>query len=143
MSIAATEEEMSHGWETQYTNWTTPYAMARLLQKFYHGQCLSDSSRSFLMRCMTRSSNSANRIKGLLPAGTVVAHKTGTSNNNEKGMYAAVNDVGIVTLPNGNHFAMVVLVSNTTEKFETNEKIIAQIARAVYDDYVKNGSLIK
>lgn len=49
---------------------------------------------------MTETPTGLQRIKGLLPDGTVVAHKTGTSRT-VGGVTAATNDVGLVTLPNG------------------------------------------
>lgn len=130
ISVAATEEEMSKSWEVQYTNWTEPLAMAKLLEGFYHGTYLSDSSTRFLMKLMVESSNSANRLKKYLPENIVLAHKTGTSNTNKAGMTAAVNDIGIITLPDGKHIAITVFVSDSYEKFETNETIIADIAKA-------------
>ena len=99
ISIVATEREMTKGWGVQYTNWTTPSAMTDLLYQFYTGKCLSHASTQFLMKLMTESANSDKRIKGLLPAGIIVAHKTGTSNTSAGGVTAAVNDLGIITLP--------------------------------------------
>ena len=52
------------------------------------------------------------RTKGLLPHGTGVAHKTGTSST-VNGVTAATNDVGLVTLLNGQHIAIAVFVSDS------------------------------
>lgn len=139
MAITATEEEMSKHWEVQYTNWTTPLAMAQLLDVFYQKKPLSETSSAFLTKIMTESANSSNRIKGLLPVGTVVAHKTGTSDTNERGKTAATNDVGIITLPNGKHIAIAVFVSDSMETHETNEKIIADIAKTTFDYFTEKG----
>lgn len=139
MAITTTEEEMSKHWDVQYTNWTTPLAMAQLLDVFYQKKPLSETSSAFLMKIMTESANSVNRIKGLLPAGTIVAHKTGTSNTNEQGKTAATNDVGIITLPNGKHIAIVVFVSDSMETHETNERIIAEIAKTTVDYFTAKG----
>jgi beta-lactamase class A len=135
IAIAATEAEMAAAWDVQYTNWTEPYTMVSLLEFFYNMHYNSSASytQGFLMKIMLASENSPKRIKGLLPQGTVVAHKTGTSNTNEKGITAAVNDIGIITLPNGKHLAIAVYVSNTTETNETSERIIAEIAKASFD----------
>ncbi len=71
-----------------------------------------------------------------MPEGTVVAHKTGWSGTNkETGITAAVNNIGIVFLPNGEYFIISVFVSESKENFDTNEKIIADIAKATYDFY--------
>jgi beta-lactamase class A len=70
--------------------------------------------------------------------GTLVAHKPGTSDTNEQGVTAAVNDIGIVTLPNAKHFAISVFVSNSKENGETNEKIIADISKLTWDYFISN-----
>jgi beta-lactamase class A len=135
MAIAATEDEMHHGWEPQYTNWSHPFSYITLLEKLYQHKSLSDSSSAFLMKLMIESSNSAKRIKGLLPENIILAHKTGTSGDNDSGMTAAVNDVGIITLPDGNHIALAIFVSDTYEDLETNEHIIAEISKVIFDYY--------
>lgn len=135
MAIAATEEEMSKSWDVQFTNWNKPVSMARRLKDFYDGKILSKPSRDFLWKIMVETSTGAKRIKGLLPADTIVAHKTGTSGTNDKGVTGAINDAGIVTLPGGKHFAIVVYVSNTTEDEKKRDAVIAQITKAVWDYY--------
>ena len=82
---------------------------------------------------MKETSTGTNRIKGQLPENTVVAHKTGTSGTNKEGLTAAVNDIGIVFLPDGQHFYISVFVTNSTENADTNEKIIADISKAAWD----------
>lgn len=135
MQIAATEEEMHKDWPVQYKNWTTPYAMAQLLCKFTSGSILSAPSKNFLWNVMAATVTGSGRIKGNLPAGTIVAHKTGTSDTNDKGITAATNDAGIVTLPNGKHFVIVVLVSDSSDNDKTRDEIIAGIAKAAWDAY--------
>lgn len=135
MAIAATEEEMSKAWDVQFTNWSKPAAMLRLLTDFYRGRILSASSSDFLRTIMTETTTGPNRIKGLLPAGTIVAHKTGTSGTNDKGVTGAINDAGIIMLPGGKHFAIVVYVSNTTDDEQKRDAVIAQITKAVWDYY--------
>jgi beta-lactamase class A len=133
MTIKATEKEMAASWNVQYTNYSSPYAMVQLLDIFYSGKKLSAASTAFLMDLMVQSSNSAKRIKGALPPEATVAHKTGTSNTNKDGLTAACNDIGIVTLPDGKHFAIAVFVSDSKEPMENNEKIIALISASVYN----------
>jgi beta-lactamase class A len=135
IAIKATETEMATGWDVQYTNWVTPAAMTQLLGRFYGEQDLTKKSNDFLMKLMADSPTSKQRLKGMLPEHTVVAHKTGTSDTNEDGLIGAVNDIGIITLPNGKHLAIAVFVSDTKESYETAELIIARIARAAWDYY--------
>ena len=135
VAIEASEKQMRAAWDVQFSNWTTPLAAVQLLTIFYERKILAEKSHSFLWKAMLETTTGKNRIKGALPPGTLVAHKTGTSATNEKGVTAAVNDIGIVTLPNGTHFAISVFVVNSTEHEASNEKIIAAIAKAAWDYY--------
>lgn len=140
ISIKATEEEMAKGWDVQYTNWSTPPAMLNLLKLFYRGKVLSKSSTDFLMKIMIETSTGPNRLKGLLPKEAVVAHKTGTSNTNEKGVTAATNDVGIVNVTRSDSFIIVVFVSDSTDDENAREAVIARIAQAVWKHYSDGNS---
>jgi beta-lactamase class A len=135
IAIAATEEEMHKSWDVQYTNWSSPAAMCRLLHMFYQDSILSSRSQKFLWNAMEKTGTGPGRIKGLLPAGTIVAHKTGLSGANDHGNAAATNDVGIVTLPNGTHFALVVFVSDSPADEKTRDSVIARIAKAAWDAF--------
>ena len=106
---------MASSWELQYTNWCKPAEMTVLLDMFYNGKILAKPTNDFLYKLMTETSTGPKRIKGLLPDGTVVAHKTGTSPTNAEGLSPATNDVGIITLPNGKHLAIAVFVCNSTD----------------------------
>jgi beta-lactamase class A len=139
VAIRNTEQMMqaAGNWDVQYANWTTPTAMLDLLKLFYQRKILSESSHNFMWNVMVGTTTGQDRLKKLLPAGTIVAHKTGTSGTNKDGLTGAVNDVGFITLPNGKHIAISVFVSNSTESMETNERIIADIAKAAYDHFAE------
>jgi hypothetical protein len=44
--------------------------------------------------------------------------------------------IGIVTLPNGAHFAISVFISNSKENSETNEEIISDISKLTWDYFI-------
>ena len=134
INIEASEEDMAKSWEVQYTNWCKPIDMIKLIDKFYTGNALSPASKDFLYKILTETSTGPHRIKGLLPAGTVVAHKTGTSGTNDVGLTATTNDVGVITLPNGKHVAIAIFITNSTADDTTRDLVIAKIAKAVYDN---------
>jgi beta-lactamase class A len=135
IAVNASEAEMASSWEVQYTNWCKPYEMTKLLDLFYQGKILSKTNTDFLYKLMAETTTGPNRIKGLLPAGTVVAHKTGTSGTNAQGLTPATNDVGIITMPNGKHLAISIFVCNSTDDEATRDAIIAKISKAAYDFY--------
>lgn len=136
--ITTTEKEMGRNETAQYLNSATPEAMADLLRALHEGRGLSVSSRSLLLKFLTGSSTFPGRIKGLLPKGTIVAHKTGSSRTID-GFTAATNDAGIVTLPDGRHLVIVVFVSDSKADDATRQAVIAKISRAAWDYYVGKG----
>lgn len=72
-----------------------------------------------------------------MPIETIVAHKTGWSGKHkETGITAALNDIGIVFLPNGDYFAISVFVTQSEENYETNEKIIADISKLAWNYFM-------
>jgi beta-lactamase class A/beta-lactamase class A VEB len=138
IQIAFNEEEMQAKWENMFQNWTTPRAASETLKMFYENKnnLLSKKSYEFFWKTNIETTTGKNRIKGQLPEGTIVAHKTGWSGTNkETGITAAVNNIGIVFLPDGEYFIISVFVTESKEDFDTIEKIIADIAKATYDFY--------
>ena len=134
VSIKVNEEQQQANWDLQFLNWTTPTAN-ETLKKFYNNEkkLLSKKSYEFIWKVMRETQTGENRLKGQLPKGTIIAHKTGSSGVNKEGLTAAVNDIGIVFLPNGKHFYISVFVTNSKENAMTNEKIIADIAKVTLD----------
>ena len=132
IAVATSERAMAQGERVQYRNWATPDAMTGLLCALQEGKGLSASSRRLLLGLMTASKTGTDRIRGLLPAGTVVAHKTGSSGTVD-GLTRATNDAGLVTLPDGRHLAVVVFVSDTRANEATRDAVIAKIARAAWN----------
>ncbi len=136
MIVLNSEKEIGQDWQTQYRNWASPEAAVSLLRTLHERQGLSESSQALLLKLMIESTPGQKRLKGLLPAGPVVAHKTGTSGT-QKGITAATNDIGIITLPNGKHLAIAVFVSDSPADEATREGVIAKIAKAVWEAYGK------
>ena len=132
--VLNTEKEIGRDWQTQYRNWSTPEAAVALLRALHEKRGLSESSQALVLKLLTESPRGTRRLKGLLPNGTVVAHKTGTSGAN-KGVNAATNDIGIITLPGGQHIAIAVFVSDSPVDETTREGVIAKVARAVWDKW--------
>jgi beta-lactamase class A len=132
MVVATSEAQMAQGDDVQYRNWATPLAAIQLLRAIQEGPGLSPSSRDLLQEFMFASVPGARRIPGLLPAGTRVAHKTGTSRTQD-GLTRATNDVGIVRLPDARHLAVAVFVADSKADEASREAVIARIARAAWD----------
>lgn len=132
INVVNSEKEIGRDWETQYQNWATPAGAVALLAALQERRGLSEQSQALLLKLLTESTRGAKRLKGQLPAGTAVAHKTGTGGTRD-GITSATNDVGIVPLPNGRHAAVAVFVSDSPADEATREAVIARIAKAVWD----------
>ena len=129
--VRNTEQELGSDDAAQYRNWATPASAVALLRLLHEGRGLSEEGRRLLLRLMTESTTGPKRIKGRLPAGTPVAHKTGTSGTRD-GVTAATNDIGIVTLADGRHLAVAVFVADARADQATREDVIARIAEAAW-----------
>ncbi|MDE7305660.1 MAG: class A beta-lactamase [Alistipes sp.] len=133
-TVIATDEQAMHAapcW--QYLNRTSPLDAVRLLERFRRGELLSARNTEFLMRTMLATATGPNKLKGLLPRGVRVAHKTGNGFRNEHGIMGAENDIGIVFLPDGRAYSIAVFVTDSQECDSLNEAIIARISRCIYD----------
>jgi beta-lactamase class A len=134
MNVITTEREMARDPMAQYRNDATPRAAVDVLRALQSGRGASAAGRTLLLQDMADSTPGVKRIKGLLPPGTPVAHKTGTDGTRD-GKTAATNDIGIVTLPDGRHLAIAVFVKDSTAGLVPREAAIAQSAKAAWDHW--------
>jgi beta-lactamase class A len=110
----------------------TPAAMLGLLERFYARQVgLSQKSHDVLMKAMVDSPAGERRIRAGAPSDAVVAHKTGT-------MPGTVNDIGIITSPDGKDHVLIVVFTKggRTSTMNQRERAVASITRTVYRDFV-------
>ena len=132
VQVEDTEKRLAEDDTAQYRNWATPDGALTVLRDLLESSALSPASRDLLLQFMTETNTSADRIKGLLPGSTVVAHKTGSSGT-RNGLTAATNDIGIVTLPDGRHIAIAVFVSNSKADDRMRDAVSAKIARLAWN----------
>jgi len=130
--IATTEAEIGRDHSRQYQSWATPDEAARWLVLLQHGKGLKPSSRDLLLGWMRATRTFPTRLRGLLPADAAVAHKTGSSGQ-EEGIAAATNDIGLVTLPDGRHLAIAVFLRDAKADDAARDAAIARVARAAWD----------
>ena len=87
------------------------------------------------MEILKATTTGSARIKGLLPAGTVVAHKTGTTAT-VMDFNGSTNDAGVIQLPGGGgQLAIAVYVKGSTRNLAARELVIARIAKAAFDSW--------
>ena len=123
-------EDAERAFATDPRDTSTPRAMARLLEMIWDRKAMGEESTELLLDVLYRVETGAARIKGLLPPGTPVAHKTGT-------IGGTTNDVGIIDLPGeAGHVVAVVFVKDSDEPTSNRERAIAHAARAIYDFFL-------
>ncbi|MBP7815696.1 MAG: class A beta-lactamase [Phenylobacterium sp.] len=108
----------------------TPRGALIFLDKLDDGELLAPASRALLLEIMTQTTTGQDRLKAGFPPGSSLAHKTGTART-DQGMNPAFNDMGIVTLADGRRYAVAVFLSGSTLGDAANEKVLADVARAV------------
>lgn len=108
---------------TMSKNEVSPAVMARLLEKIYKAEIISESSRDQLVALMTGSLDSTRIVAGV-PKSVTVAHKIGTQ-------VATINDIGIVYLPKNNYVLSVYSKKITNET--TAKNVIKNISQKVYE----------
>lgn len=105
----------------------TPDDMTKLLVRIWKKDLFSRANSEELLAMMERCQTGKARLKGMLPAGTIVAHKTGT-------LGGVADDVGVMTLPGeAGHVAISVFTKASSRPAEVSEKAVAEVARTVYD----------
>jgi beta-lactamase class A len=115
----------------QYRNWFEPAAAVQFLRLLSDHPPLTGEHAALLLGWMRDTPRADQRIKGLLPAGTIVMHKPGTSDT-DHGLTVATNDIGLITLPDGRSLAIAIFVTDSTANEQVRDSVIARIARAAY-----------
>lgn len=122
-------EEAERAFEKDPRNTSSPEDLARLLAGLWKGELLSAGSTETLLSMMRRNGTGDRRIRALLPKGTPVWDKTGTSSR-------CTNDVGLVELPGGKGTLVVVaLVKGSGKPAGVREQTIARAAKAAFETF--------
>ena len=115
----------------QYRNWFEPRGAVQLLRRIADHSPLTAEHTGLLLGWM-RPETPTGRLDGDLPKGTIVAHKSGTSDV-DNGIAHATNDIGLVALPDGRQLAIAVFVTDSTADEATRKKVIARIGKVACD----------
>jgi beta-lactamase class A len=106
--------------------------MTELLGMIARGEAVSRESSDVILEILERTQTGANRLRGLLPGGVDIAHKTGSIGR-------IINDVGIITLPGDlGRFGISVFTLADEPDTERGERVIAELARTAYDFFLFN-----
>ena len=106
------------------SNTTNAYSLMVIYEKLANGEVVSpDASKAMIEILQRQAFNDV--IPALLPDNVVVAHKTGS-------ITGVHHDSGIVYLPNGQKYVLVVL-SKDLPDFDKGTELLQHISKMVYD----------
>ena len=106
-----------------------PHAVALALARLKRGELLSSASTAKLLSTMASTKTGKARVRAALSPGWKWSHKTGTGQNFQ-GRVGGINDIGILTAPNGAAYAMAIMtVPNKTDG--ASQELMQSVTRAV------------
>ena len=108
----------------------TAAGMARALARLARGELLSERSTELLLATLEETKSGPRRLKGGVPAGWRIGHKTGTGQFFD-GTQSGYNDVGILTAPDGTQYALAVLIGQTRASYAARMAMMQEVTRAV------------
>jgi beta-lactamase class A len=88
---------------------------------------------------MERARTGPRRLKGGLPAGWSIAHKTGTGQD-LAGFSVGINDVGLLTAPDGRTYAVAVMLRRTRHSVPARLAFMQSVSRAVAAQWERDRS---
>ena len=108
----------------------TPAGIAGALGKLARGELLSHASTDVLLGIMQHSKSGPMRLKGAVPPGWTVYHKTGTGQE-LAGVATGYNDVAVFQAPDGTRYGVAVLIGETRLPIKARMEMMQAVSRAV------------
>lgn len=112
----------------------SPEAIVQALAAIRRGEVLSPDSTAVLLAMMDEATTGPNRLKGGLPLGWSIGHKTGTGQD-RRGYSIGINDVGLLTAPDGRTYAVAVMMRRTFKPVPERLAFMQAVSRAVADSW--------
>ena len=107
----------------------SPHAIASALAALKRGELLKPASSERLLSIMGQTRTGGMRVKAALAPGWDWNHKTGTGQELQ-GRIAGLNDIGLLTAPDGSVYAMAIMVVANKSDGSAQE-IMRDVTRAV------------
>lgn len=108
---------------------TTPASMAESLHKLVLGEGLGLVQRKQLKDWMLGNTTGDTRIRAGVPAGSLVADKTGT------GDYGSTNDIGVIWQPGKAPIVLVTYLTQPGKDDKARSEILAEATRIVVEAF--------
>jgi beta-lactamase class A len=108
----------------------TPEGLVGGLARLRRGELLSRASTERMISIMSQTRTGPQRLTGGLAPGWRIAHKTGTGQV-FGATQAGYNDIGILTSPEGRHYAVAVMIGRTSAPIGNRMALMQNVTRAV------------
>lgn len=112
----------------------TPAGVVRALAALQRGELLSPASTNFILETLGRTTTGPMRLKGGLAPGWKVAHKTGTGQD-FRGETFGLNDVGLVTAPDGRVYAVAVFAPRVPKGSPERLRVFRDVSAALVSQW--------
>jgi beta-lactamase class A len=112
----------------------TPAGVVRALAALHRGELLSRTSTDFILETLGRVTTGPMRLRGGLPPGWRAAHKTGTGQD-FRGETFGLNDVGLVTAPDGRTYAVAVLAPQAPKGSPNRLRVFQSVSAALVEQW--------
>ncbi|MFP5394599.1 MAG: serine hydrolase [Alphaproteobacteria bacterium] len=118
----------------------TPAGVSKALGQLAMGDLLSPDTTQVMLDIMAHSRSGPRRLKGGVPAGWKVYHKTGTGQE-LRGTATGYNDVAVFVAPNGTAYGVAVMIAETRQPIPARMEMMHAVSRAVAAAHEANGSI--
>ena len=108
----------------------TPAAISKALGQLAMGDLLSPANTQVMLDIMAHSRSGPRRLKGGVPAGWKVYHKTGTGQE-LRGLATGYNDVAVFVAPDGTSYGVAVMIGETRQPIPVRMEMMQAVSRAV------------
>ncbi len=107
-----------------------PSALAVAMGRLLKGELLAPPSTARFLAILSGTTTGPNRLKGGLPDGWTIAHKTGTGQD-LNGLSTGYNDVGLITAPDGRTYGVAAMMAATPRTIPERMLAMQEVSRAV------------
>jgi len=114
-----------------------PAAITAALSALSRGELLSEASTARLLELMAAARTGPRRLKGGLRPGWSIAHKTGTGQD-FRGASVGINDVGLLTAPDGRTYAVAVMMRRTAKPVPERLAFMQTVSAAVAEQWARD-----
>jgi beta-lactamase class A len=115
-----------------------PAAITETLAALKRGELLSPGSTEVMLGLMAQCHTGSSRLRAGLPGDWGIAHKTGTGPD-WRGASVGINDVGLITAPDGHSYAVAVMLRETRKPVGARQAFMQKVARTVVDYWRTSG----